>query len=96
MGGRHRMALSTMGRITRHRWHRCKRRHKSYRTLAKCIWHRALIIRGEGSYAVIGRGRPLVISLWENLALARYALQRMEGGGRIEQLVPPREAQGIE
>lgn len=81
--------------MTTHRKHRCFRRHRTYHALARCIWHRAVLIRGEGPYALIGAGRPLVISLWGTEAAARYAAARVEGKTRIEQMVSPKEAVGL-
>jgi len=36
-----------------YRRHYCERRHRTYRTLAKCLWPRALWIVGEGPYATL-------------------------------------------
>jgi hypothetical protein len=36
-----------------YRQHYCTRQHRSWRTLAKCIWPRAVWVEGDGPYAVL-------------------------------------------
>jgi len=94
-------AVVAMGILmTTHRRHRCKRRHRSYRTLAKCIWRRAQWVKGEGPYAVLYHLGGLTVSLHEREvgaeAMARI-LERQYGQGRprLARLVDPKETQGI-
>jgi hypothetical protein len=47
-----------------YRRHNCTRTHRTWATLAKCIWPRALWIHGNGPYASIARcGRGTTIQL---------------------------------
>lgn len=48
-----------------YRNHNCDRSHKEYRTAAKCIWHWAASITGEGPYAIRHRARGITYgSTW--------------------------------
>jgi hypothetical protein len=42
-----------IGPIKYYRIHNCAKSHKSFRTLANCIWKRAHGVSGEGSFALL-------------------------------------------
>jgi hypothetical protein len=46
-----------------YRRHCCERSHRTYRTLAKCIWRRAAWIAGEGPFALLAWCRALTVTL---------------------------------
>jgi hypothetical protein len=49
--------------VKTYRRHGCERRHRTYLTLAKCIWRRAGWIAGEGPFAVLAWCRVLTVTL---------------------------------
>jgi hypothetical protein len=58
--------------MTTYRAHRCKRRHRLYRSLARCIWKRAEMIVSEGPYAVRLHGPNPDIWLFKQQQGAEY------------------------
>jgi hypothetical protein len=54
--------------------------HRSYRTLAQCLYRRAEWINGEGPYAVLAHCRVLTVTLWKNLPAAEEAKRMIDGG----------------
>ena len=49
-----------------YRRHYCERKHRTYRTLAKCIWPRAVWVVGEGPFALLAWCRDLTVTLhWD-------------------------------
>src|SRR5919198_1244890 len=53
--------------LTVYRRHYCGAKHRTYRTLAQCIWKRAEWIDGEGPYAVLAKCRKLTVTLHETV-----------------------------
>lgn len=83
-----------------YRLHHCQARHRTFRTLAKCIWPRAAWISGNGRYALLARCRVLTVSLWTDPAEAEASkrvidasacggLCRHAAGHEIVQLADP-------
>lgn len=67
-----------------YRQHGCER-HRTFQTIAKCMFKRAAWIHGEGEYALISWCRPITISLYDDEvdALdAHLALADLGCGGR--------------
>lgn len=64
-----------------YRRHNCTRRHRTYRTFAKCIWPRAEWILGDGPYATIAYCRVTTIELHADLDAARCALAVIDSTG---------------
>jgi hypothetical protein len=65
--------------------HWCARSHRTYQTFARCVWRRAVWVRGEGPYAVLAHCRSLTIALYADLEDAEYAkrlIDRTACGGR--------------
>ena len=49
--------ITTDVKPTIYRRHNCGRRHRTYRTLAECVWRGAwTVVTGEGPYAVVWTG----------------------------------------
>lgn len=67
--------------ILTYRRHNCTRRHRTYRTFAKCIWPRAHWISGNGPYAVAAHCRGTTVTLHADLETAEAALRAIDGGG---------------
>lgn len=74
-----------------YRRHQCNRRHRTYRTLAECIWPRAAPIIGEGEYATVSycahgpHDRAVTVQLHATLDDANAAkefIDRTGCGGR--------------
>ena len=42
----------------------CARKHRNYRTWAKCRWKEAAWVVGEGEFALLAWCRTLTVSLW--------------------------------
>lgn len=59
--------------MTTYRAHRCRRRHKLYRAMARCIWKRAWIITGEGPFVMRCCGPNPDLWLFETEVSAVYA-----------------------
>src|SRR4051812_14063855 len=59
----------------------CSAEHRSYRTLARCLWPRAVWIRGDGPYALLARCRAFTITLHKTPAGAIAAKQRIDADG---------------
>jgi hypothetical protein len=86
---------------TIYRRHYCGAKHRTYRTLAQCIWKRAVWIDGEGPYALLARCRRLTVTLHETAEAAEESKEQIDatgcGGGchkdhMIVQLVEPARA----
>lgn len=86
-----------------YRRHYCLRRHQSYRTLARCIWPRAVWVTGQGPYATLAHCRHLSVMLHATLAEAEQSMATIRATGcggacdgkhELVQLVSPAEATG--
>lgn len=65
-----------------YRRHNCTRTHRTYTTLAKCIWPRALWIHGNGPYASVARcGRGTTVALYPNAQDAHDAKALIDNTG---------------
>lgn len=64
-----------------YRRHNCQRQHRSYRTLAKCMWPRATWISGHGPYATLARCRALTVQLHSTITDALQAKRVMDASG---------------
>lgn len=65
-----------------YRRHYCARRHKTYRTLAQCLWPRAVWITGNGPYATLARcGRALTVQLHPTADAAQVARRVIDSSG---------------
>ena len=51
----------------------CGKQHRTYRTLAKCIWPRAAWIAGRGPFALLAHCSVLTVTLHETLESALAA-----------------------
>lgn len=60
--------------VKTYRRHGCQAKHRTYKTVAKCIWPKATWVHGEGAYA---RARPLP-------SIDRDPLQGTGGSGERE------------
>jgi hypothetical protein len=80
--------------------HYCRRRHRSYRTAAACIWKRAAWIAGDGPYASVSYCGVLTVALYptadEALAAKRFIDRlacghrcRRESGHEVVHLLDP-------
>jgi hypothetical protein len=56
-----------------YRRHNCSRRHRTYRTLANCIWPRAAWVQGDGAYASLAHCHVLTVWLYDTLEEAEHA-----------------------
>jgi hypothetical protein len=56
-------------------------RHRSYRTLAKCIWPQAYWVAGEGPWASLAHCNVLTIELHRTRATAEAAKRAIDGTG---------------
>lgn len=68
-----------------YRRHRCASRHRTHRTLAKCMFRRAAWIAGTGPYALIAWCSTPTITLWPTAEAAETqcrSLSRTACGGR--------------
>jgi hypothetical protein len=61
--------------------HYCARRHRSYKTLAGCLWPSAVWIKGEGSYAVLAHCKRLTVTLHDGADGALAAKRRIDDFG---------------
>lgn len=65
-----------------YRHHNCTRTHRTWTTLAKCIWPRAIWIHGNGPYASVARcGRGTTVLLAERLEDAQEAKELVDDTG---------------
>jgi hypothetical protein len=64
-----------------YRRHNCGRRHRSYRTLAACIWKRAVMLGGEGPFASLAHCRGLSVMLHPTQAAAETAVRIIDHSG---------------
>lgn len=76
------------GAAVKYRRHRCDRRHRNFRALARCIWPRAAWIAGNGPFATVSRcphgpsQRSMVTAvLHTTVEAARDSLAAIDGGG---------------
>jgi hypothetical protein len=89
-----------------YRHHNCNARHRTYRTVAGCIWKRAHWVTGEGPYALVAKcasgpySSAVTVTLWETKAEAEKSKTGIDYygcGGKCTQvheiviLVPPSE-----
>lgn len=68
-----------------YRRHYCSQRHRLYSTMAKCIWHHAVWVVGEGPYALLAHCRGTTVSLWteqEDALSSKEFIDRLGCGGR--------------
>lgn len=56
--------INTKPDVMVYRQHGCSARHRTYKTLAKCMWPRAEWIYGEGEYALISYCGVTTVTLW--------------------------------
>lgn len=54
--------------------HPCARNHRSFNTLAKCIWPKAEWVQGEGNIATVAYCNVTTVELHENLKDAQLAI----------------------
>jgi len=66
--------------ITVYRRHYCTRRHKTFLTVARCVWADAEWITGTGPVAVLAHCHMLTVTLYPSLARAEAALQGINDG----------------
>jgi hypothetical protein len=70
-------------------WHR----HRSFRTMARCIWPKAAWVQGEGAWASLAWCRVLTIELYRTRERAEAAKRTIDstgcGGGchRVHEIV---------
>lgn len=64
-----------------YRRHYCGRTHRSYRTLARCLWPRAVWVCGTGPYATAARCRVLTVQLHPTLEAAQAAKRVIDSSG---------------
>lgn len=71
-----------------YRRHNCAKNHRTFRTLAECIWPRAVWVKGEGQYACLSwcssgprPGPALTITLWDELREAEGAKEFIDDFG---------------
>lgn len=62
-----------------YRKHNCSRTHRTWATLAACMWPRAAWITGNGRYAVVARCRALTVTLHETIDDAEMAKRVIDG-----------------
>lgn len=56
-----------------YRVHYCESAHRTYRTMAKCVWRRAAWIQGNGPYASVAYCRVTTVMLYATAAEAEEA-----------------------
>ena len=59
----------------------CPIRHRSWRTLARCVWPRAAWVIGEGTHALVAQCLPLTVCLYPTRPEAQTALDRLNAWG---------------
>lgn len=59
--------------MTTYRRHNCASLHRTWATLAKCVWPRAYWIQGDGPYASVAHCRVLTIVLAQTAQGAQNA-----------------------
>ncbi len=64
-----------------YRRHSCTRTHRTYRTMAQCIWPRAVWIIGNGEFASVAWCRALTIQLHHTLEAAEEAKAAIDSTG---------------
>lgn len=72
-----------MLRMITYRKHECPTKHRTRRTLAKCLWPYAYSVEGEGDFATLSscRHNVLLIVLHSTEQKARQALDLIAGSG---------------
>jgi hypothetical protein len=71
--------------VKTYRRHYCERVHRTYGTLAKCIWPRAVWIVGEGPLALLARCHVLTVTLHQDYDAAleaKHIIDASACGGR--------------
>lgn len=64
-----------------YRRHNCIRRHRTYRTFAKCVWPRAAWISGNGPFAVVAYCRVTTVTLHTTASAAQNAIWTINSTG---------------
>ena len=65
-----------------YREHNCTRQHRTYATMAKCLWPRAVWVNGEGPYATVAYcNGNTSIQLHEALEEARASMAQIDATG---------------
>ncbi len=59
------------------RTHNCPRTHKTFRTLAQCIWPEARWVLGDGPYATVRACSSTTVLLHSTLEQAEAAFRRI-------------------
>jgi hypothetical protein len=84
-----------------YRRHNCTAKHRTSRTLAKCMFPRAEWVSGRGEFATLAHCRVLTIELHETIEKAQTALRLIDSTGcggmchrhhELVQLVDPSRA----
>lgn len=60
---------------------RCRRRHRTTQTFARCIWPNAEEVRGEGTYACVAFCDVTTITLWAEAQGANAAKDQIDRTG---------------
>lgn len=64
-----------------YRQHYCGRTHRTFGTLARCIWRRAVWVTGNGPYATVARCRVLTVQLHPTQEAAEAAKRVIDSSG---------------
>lgn len=64
-----------------YRQHGCTARHRTFRTLAGCIWPRAAWVLGNGPFATVSRCKATTVQLHTTEQAARGALVTIDSTG---------------
>ncbi|MGO1318496.1 MAG: hypothetical protein ACTMIR_15915 [Cellulomonadaceae bacterium] len=64
-----------------YRKHYCQARHRTFRTLAKCVFSRAVWVTGNGPFAVVAWCGDLTVSLHPDVDTARSSKEFIDGHG---------------
>lgn len=67
-----------MASYKKYRQHYCSSSHRSYRTMAKCMWKRAVWVTGEGPFAVLAHCRVLSVTLHKTPEAAEAAKKTID------------------
>lgn len=60
--------------LKHYRLHNCSAKHRSFRTLAACVWRRTCWIRGTGPYATVAYCRSTSVQLHDTREEAEGSL----------------------
>lgn len=64
-----------------YRRHQCTKTHRTYHTLGKCMFPKAIWVQGEGPYACLAWCRILSVTLWETEQQAHDAKTEIDRYG---------------